>query len=429
MSRFEIALGLAVATAFLLGCTPVPIVSTPVGQAAAAGSATTITQVEAPIPSATLLPPPMPTATTLPTATPSAPIMPTPTVRPTASPTSWSPNFAIPCVNEVERLEKPFPGMLDLEDSRTFFDGNFVYLAVQSYLGLVDTSIPTKPKFYGFWELPQSSPITDVLAYNGAIYASSGSTIYILNPNSDCRLSVITRLEVPFNVTRMEVEGDRLYVGGTSEEQNKEQLAIFTFQPPTHFEQTGLLDLGEKWVTWSVQQNEVFLLNKVDLSVIDVSDPIKPVERPINLALDVEEFGYTLPPQMIDNSLYYFSFLDGLNAIHQLEQAVPKIQVTPKEYALDSVTQAVSNIFQIDRDYIFVADNWCDVECTSVVNIIDRESFEPLARMGLYPHYPVYTYVEVTSELVYAFSNDDLLVIDLSDLEHPSIIWRVPLTI
>lgn len=386
--------------------------------------------VEGQTSTATLRPTLPPTATSLPTRIPALTAMPNPTPTVTSSPIPSPTVTIIACVDDAPRLEKRFPDSTDLQmqNGRTFFDGDFVYLATQNYIGLVDATVPAQPRFYGFWQLPQPEQATDVLAHDGMLYVSSGSTIQVLNLNSECRLSLITQLELPFKVTRMEVEDDRLYVGGINDQLNTEQLAIFAIQSPVQLEQLGLLDFGEEPVRWSVEQNDVFLLSGGELSTIDVSDPATPVYRPIDVTLDAELI-VRQPREMVDNAFYYFSSREGMNVVRQLDQIPPRVQTTPREYALDSVTRAIIDFMQIDRDYIFLGSNWCDVDCASIVDIISRENLEPLTGMGLQPHYPVHSYVEITKELVYAFSDGSVLVIDISDLKHPQIIWEVPLDI
>ena len=381
-------------------------------------------------PTVTLQPTLPTTATSLPASTLAPTSMPSPTLTATASPASSPTVTTIACVNSAPELEKRFPGAADLKmpNSRTFFDGDFVYLATQNYVGIIDTSTPARPKLYGFWQLPRSEPATDVLAYNGILYVASGSTVQVLNLNPTCRLSPIAQLELPFNVTQVEVEDGRLYVGGINDQINMEQLAIFAIQSPGRLEQLGLVNFGEEPVRWSVQQNEVFLLSGTTLSAIDISDPAAPVYRQVDITLDSERL-VRQPREMVDNEFYYFSSSEGVNVIRELGQIAPHIQVTPKEYAMESVTRAMTESMQIGRDYIFLGINSCDVQCTSTFTIVSRESLEPLARVGLHPHYPSHAYVEITNEVIYAFSDDQLLVIDISDLEHPNIVRTVPLTL
>lgn len=361
--------------------------------------------------------------------------VPSPTATPSLSSTDTNSPIPTPtvatiaCVDGALELEKGFPGSADLQmqDSRTFFDGNFVYLAAQNYLGLVDTSAPVQPRFYGFWQLPQPGQTTDILTHDGVLYVSFDSTVQLLNLNPACRLSPIAQLELPFNATRMEIENNRLYVAGTNDQLNTEQLAIFAIQSPTQLEQVGLLDLGAEPVRWSVMQNEVFVLSGVELGAIDVSEPAAPVSRSIDVMMDTE-FLIRQNREMIDNAFYYYSSREGLNVVRNLDQIPPSLQTTAEEHALNSVTREVIDSMQIDQSYIFLGSNWCDGDCASIVNVVDRESFAPLAVLGLQPHYPVHHYVEITDEVFYAFSDNQLLVIDISDPKAPSIIQTVPLT-
>lgn len=426
--RFYYFLGLLVSAVISYGCTAGASIPTAMPEVTTTLPAVNDGQAEGQTLLATLPPTLSPTATSLPirTPVPTATATASSTMTPTLAPTAT----AIACIDGAPKLEKRFPGPSDLQmqNSRTFFDGDFVYLATQNYLGLVDTTIPARPRFYGFWQLPQPEQATDVLAHNGVLYVSSGSTVQVLNLNPECRLNPVTQLEAPFNITRMEVEDDRLYVGGINDQLGTEQLAIFAIQSPVQLEQLGLLDFGEEPVRWSVQRNEVFLLSGVALSAIDVSNPAAPVSRPIDVMMDTE-FLVRQSREMIDNAFYYFSPREGQHVVRGLDQIPPYVQTTPKEYALDSVTRAVIDFIQIDRDYIFLGSNWCDAGCVSVVNIINRESLEPLIVLGLHPHYPVHTYVEITKKMVYAFSDDQLLAIDISDPKHPEIVQTVPLTI
>ena len=288
--------------------------------------------------------------------------------------------------------------------------------------------MPSQPKFYGFWQLPWPGQATDVLAHNGVLYVSSGPIVQLLNLNPACRFTPVTQLELPFDATRMEIEDDRLYVGGINKQLNTEQLAIFVFRSPVQLEQVKLLDLGAEPVRWSVMQNEVFVLSGVELGAIEVSDPAIPVSRPINVMMDTE-FLVRQPREMVDDEFYYYSSREGLNIVRDLGQILPRLQTTPEEYALDNVTRAVIDSMQIDQNYIFLGSNWCDVDCGSIINIVNRENFEPIAVLGLQPHYPIHHYAEITDEVIYAFSDNQLLVIDISTPNNPNVIQAIPLII
>jgi hypothetical protein len=153
--------------------------------------------------------------------------------------------------------------------------------------------------------------------------------------------------------------------------------------------------------------------------VTDLAEPTSPRTEQVNINIEPELLLRSLT-RFVENRLYLLSDRGEVTMIEDLQEEVPAVRFIPEEYLFIGV-------FLVQDDYIFLGSNWCDAGCTSILWILDAVNGTELSSLGLDPHYPVWRYMEIQRNIVYALTEDTLLVIDISDLGNPMIIGEVPL--
>ncbi|MFZ0545117.1 MAG: hypothetical protein WAM60_06750, partial [Candidatus Promineifilaceae bacterium] len=170
---------------------------------------------------------------------------------------------------------------------------------------------------------------------------------------------------------------------------------------------------------WSVHDEKLYSFDFEKLLVTNLADPTSLHTDQVNINLDPELLSPS-PAEFVGDTLYILSERDGLFIIGDLQEDMPTVQHNPESYIFIEV-------FEIQDNYIFLGENSCDVECASILWILDAKDGTELSRLGLYPHYPVWRYLEIRKNIIYALAEDTLLVIDISDISNPMIISEVPL--
>lgn len=368
----------------------------------------------------TFTPIPSPTTSVLPTATATA--LPTPINTSTPLPVAT----AVPCQNNGSLPPKGLPGQVNMSGSRNqrvAIAYPFLYLAAEEYIGIFDISDPAAPQFWGFWHFPEWPNISTLQVDNGVAYFTSGSTLVILNLASQCQFELVATSTLPFQAFRLQLEGDRLYVGGDLVEAEKNQVVIFSITNPNQPEELGLVDLGQEPATWSVFEKTLYVLSN-SLFVINVSDPANPQPLPVNLALDPKILAYS-PSEFVGAKLYllwegrWLTIIEGINSEEPARQSNPDQQILMGDLA--------NFVYQVSENYIFLGTSPCDVNCVSVVDLFNTTDATSVLTFSTSDHLPIHSYYEITPTLIYAFTDDSLLVIDISDHSNPIIIWEVPL--
>lgn len=353
---------------------------------------------------------PTPTSTSWSTATPLP--LPTNTLEP--SPTA----IKVECQNTGTLPIQTSPSSVDIDSAHIAVNGDFLYLAVEHYIGVFDIINPEFPEFLGFWQFPNMPDILDIVVDNGIVYIVNGLTIQALNASPQCQFEKIATIDVPFQVFQLASENGNLYAGGGSESQGIEQVVIFSTQNPKQPEELGTIDLGQEPAIWSIFQETLYSLSGDKLTVTDVSNPAIPHVQPVNLTLDSEVLRYT-PQEFVKDTLYLLWGSDTLTIISDLDRTSPTVtRHNDNKYIM-------IDVFQVQESYIFLGINSCDVECASGVLILDADDGQKIASVSLYPYYPVYDYQEIERNLVYAFSDNTLVVVDISDGDKPEIINEV----
>lgn len=351
------------------------------------------------------------------TPTPTATWLPSPTSTPEPSPTAIS----IECANDQTLPVKVSPPEIDMRRGRIVVNGPHLYLAAQQYIGVFDISNPESPEFLGFWEFPDLSNISDIEARDGLVYVSSDFVLQVLNASAHCQFETISRTEMPLQIYQLELEDERLYAGGVSENDGMNQVVILSSNksPSQEFDE---VNLGEEPATWSVLEETIYSLSGDKLLVTDVSDPNAPFFQTANLDLDSEAVLFS-PRRFVKDTLYLLLQGHGgyrLTLVRDLKEKVPTVIQDPIAYFFGP-----RSVFQVTDGYVFIGSNSCDVSCASVMTIADILDGQRLSQFGLQPHYPIYRYQEIREDLIYAFSNDSLLVIDVSNMAEPEIVTQV----
>ena len=358
---------------------------------------------------------PFTTATPIPSAT----VPPTLTSPPTPSLTELAPA----CEESDALPDKALPRNVDIASSHIVVDYPYMYLAAEQYIGVFDISDPVYPQFLGFWEFPDLSKIVSLKVHNGIAYVVSDSTVHMMNLSTQCRFTPIATIELSSTPWGIHIEGDRLYLGEYSGEgeEDQSQVNIFSIAVPSQPTKLGVVDLGQNALLWSVSEGSIYSLKDDKLFVSDVSNPQIVHTEPLNVVPDSGILSRSLGGKLTNGSLYVFSNADGLLIISDLQEESPIVKHNPRVYPQ-------VHIFQVQEDYVFLGDNSCDgIDCGSVAYIMDAETGEELSYFGLSPHYPVFKYQEIQDDLIYAFTPNTMLVIDISNLANPVIIGQIPL--
>ena len=307
-----------------------------------------------------------------------------------------------------------------MDHSRVVAANPYLYLAAGQYIGVFDISDPTAPLFRGFWDFPALPEISAFIVQNDIAYVASGSMLEILNLVPQCRFARVARMDLPIQISRLQVEGDRLYVGGYSADDGPLHVDILSIVLPSQPETLSTIELER--AVWSVHNEKLYsnVLGDVEkILVTDLGEPTNPRTMPVNINVEPEILTRSLP-RFVKDTLYLLSDRGEVFIVNDLQAEIPAVRVIPEQYPFIEV-------FQVQDDYIFLGSNWCDVECTSRLWVLDAVNGTELSRLGLHPHYPVWQYLEIPENIIYAFANDTLLVIDISDITNPMIIGEVPL--
>lgn len=364
-------------------------------------------------PTATLTPAPLPTATSSPT--------PTPTIKPTP------PAPDVPCKNTGGLPGQAFPDQIDMSGShnqRVAIAYPLLYLAVEQYIGIFNIANPAAPQFLGFWGFPDWPHISTLQVQNGVAYFTNESTVILLNLSAKCQFETITKIDIPFKIFQLEVQGNRLYIDETSLADQENQVVIFSIVEPNSLEQLGIIDLRQV-ATWSVLEENLYALGD-ELMNIDVADPSQPEYQPVNLPLDTEKLAYS-PSIWKDDRLYLLWEAQTLTIVSELQEKEPTvIRNDDRQIIMGDLNHFA---FQVSENYIFLGGYTCDGgSCGSYVSFFDATNGQELSGLGIPDHQsPVHSYYEIEPNIIYAFTDDSLLVIDITNQEKPIIIDEVPM--
>jgi hypothetical protein len=351
------------------------------------------------------------------------PYIPTPSATVTKTPAATqipipSPTTAVIKCDDVDISSLPgkaFPTEIDVGHSHIVFDGSLMYLALDQYIGVFDMSEPAYPQFWGFWEPLDLTEISGLEVYGGVAYVTDGNTLHILNLSSECRFASIATIDLPLHIFHLEIENSRLYVGGVSENQEQDQVVILSITIPDKPEPVGVVNLSQEPTAWSVSEEKIYSLGS-EWTITDVSNMDTINAYPMNVQMDWKE-----EIHIISDTIYLFSWGDGVSIISNLEEFSPTIKHNPTTFIM-------LNFYGVQGDYILIGDTGgCDgVGCDngSFLVILSADTGEELSTFMFDPHTSILRYV-VQGNFLYAFSEKWMYVVDISNIHNPEIISRV----
>ena len=230
-------------------------------------------------------------------------------------------------------------------------------------------------------------------------------------------------MEVPYQIFQLQIENNRLYLGGVLSDIGKRQVTVFSIDGPGQLEELGVVDLGQGASRWSVFNETIYSLGD-NFTLINVSDPANPQSQEGSLTLDPDILRFS-PTQYLADRLYLLWEGRYVTSISNLQSESPVTTRNPLEQIV--VGDLTYFVFQVSENYIFLGGYACDgISCGSYITFFDSESAEELSGFGFYDNL-VHSYYEVQSHIIYAFTSEYLLVLDISDLENPRIIAELPL--
>ena len=431
----KLAILLIILAVLLVGCTSSKLSESGIETATAVSNSSIS-------PTGTAKPSPTPRPSTEivhPTARPKETLTLAPTITPEPSPlaaptTEPAPVVDIPCRhNDGSGLpSQASPAQIDLDGlrvQRVAVAYPYLYLATGQYLGKFDISEPANPDFLGFWALPQWAAISTLLVNNGVAYFTNESELILLNLSAQCHFETIAVLEeIPLQtIYHLEIEADRLYVGGISPNGQERQVIIFSIEELTQPKELGIVTLGEVPTTWSVFEKKIYALGD-KLMKIDVSDPTNAQTEIIDGLFDPEVLSHT-PAEFVQDSLYLLLAGRQVTIIENLKGDEPTIQQNPDYQVLFG--DLTHFLFQVSENYIFLGIRPCAEsvnECVSRGVVFDaKDASEILVISELDDYFAAYGYYEITQDIIYVFADESLLVFDISDKENPLLILEIGL--
>ncbi len=69
-------------------------------------------------------------------------------------------------------------------------------MATEHYIGAFGITDRIHPRFYGFWELPESITVSGMAVQNGIVYLTSGNALYILNTAEQSPFAIKNQVRV-----------------------------------------------------------------------------------------------------------------------------------------------------------------------------------------------------------------------------------------
>lgn len=288
-----------------------------------------------------------------------------------------------------------------------------LYVAVQNWIGIVRLDEPERLVAdpysiltYGFEEVPGLPAATDIeVSSNGLLYLTGDFRLTLLHADDPCYLVQAATADFPFPAQDVELEGARVYVGG----QDGEGLHISVLDQAALPKLQQLTMLTFPRGVWSVVGEQLLTYDPVAalVTISDLSDLNAVVTREVAVPVEPEpnEIGQ---PQMFDDTLSLLIWDKGHMTMSSLLEAEPV--VTWREFN----TYYSFRFHLLQAKHIFVVHNWCDVGCTSGVYIADRNPEGEFEFFPLYPHYPVFHYHGIEEDVVLAFSDYSLIVMNLN---------------
>lgn len=335
------------------------------------------------------------------------------------TPTTLSLNSPTPIIECSNNKQKVSLEEVSLQDSIIEVNNSIMYLAIEGNIGMFDISDVINPKLLGFWQLPFLSKISLLKIHNGVAYITDNSaTLYLLNLSTECWLDTIMAIDFPFNISDIEIENNIVYIGGYIENEAKLHISIYSIDYGEPKE-IGSIVLEEP-ALWSIYDEVIYLFKEDNLFFADVSEPTSIKIQPINVTLDSQILSRSWP-MLVGNMFYMFSDADGFIVVSNLQSNQPVTKYNSNQYIL-------TGIFQVQKDYIFLGDLGCEGGeniCSSTVTILSSVDGKQLSSFTFHPHGNIYHYKQIQTDIFYAFSENSLFIVSLSNIKKPIIVNEV----
>ena len=308
----------------------------------------------------------------------------------------------------------------------TFDPPRSLFIAIENWVGQIALRDPVgvKNKYdievVGFVETPRLSTISDIAVRDDVAYLVGDSQLVIMTAAYDCYWFPITTATLPFAPQDVELEGDRLYVGGISD--GELLIEAFNLAALPAVESLGSLALPP--ALWSVVGDQLLTYDeqRATVTVTDVADLGAVTTRDVPLPLD-PAWQLIGRPQLVDDTLSLVVIDKGVGSIAGLLEPEPTLawHELPPYYSPGGSHTAQANT-------LFVVFTWADADrYNSSVWVSMRDKPGPLKEIPLYPHYPVHHYYAISDDIVLAFSDYSLIVLDLTAPEGQVIVRTYPL--
>lgn len=351
-------------------------------------------------------------------------VPPTPRLTPVPCPTR-SPDAYVPLMWE---RSGPLPLDTSLSTAHTAFrPPHDFFIGVENQVGYIRldepallTTDPFSILVYGFDEIPDLPPITDIEAPGDELlYLTGGSRLTVVHAGDPCYLVPLATADFPFPAQHVELEDEHIYVGGSDGQQlhiavldrtalpEVRQLAALTFPPGV----------------WSVVGDQLLTHESPSaaVTVTDVSDFSTPVSRLVQLPLD-PEWDAIGPAHLVNDAFSLLIRNRGVVSISRLlepEQAVQWHPVQDDFMLGGHLAQELQ---------LLIIENFSDMGSgSSTIHVARRDNQQGFVSAHLYPHYPVYSGYAISDDVVFAFSDYSLLVIDLTAPEGQEVVRTYPL--
>lgn len=298
-------------------------------------------------------------------------------------------------------------------------------MAVANWVGLIKMEQPFNlgdrydiepPRFV---EMPDFPLITDLEVQNNVAFVAGGSQLAVVNATWNCYWRPIAEATFPFLVQDIELEGERIYIGGS----DGQQLTIAVLDRTALPEIRQLATLTFAPGVWSVVDDQVLTHEpqSATITITDVANLNAPVSRLVQIPLD-PEWDSIGQPHLVEDAFSLLVRNRGLVSIAGLLGS----ELEVNWYKLSDDFTLGGHLAQ--ERQLLIIENFADsYDTVSAIYVALRDSREGFVTAGLYPHFPVYGAYAISDNVVFAFSDYSLIVIDLTAPAGQEIVRTYPL--
>ncbi len=356
------------------------------------------------------------------------PPLPTRTPRPTPTPTPTP--FTMCAEGEgrfyFEAGKSGLPLDISMSNARFAFDRpGALYVAVANWVGLIKMEQPFNVgdrydiEPLRFVEMPDFPLITDLEVQNNVAFAAGGSRLAVINAGWNCYWRPIVEATFPFLVQDVELESERIYVGGSDDR----QLTIAVLDRTVLPEIRQLATLTFAPGVWSVVDDQMLTHEpqSATVTITDVADLNAPISHLIQIPLD-PEWNSIGQPHLVNDAFSLLVRNQGLVSV----SGVLGSELEVNWYRLSYDFTLDGHLAQ--ERQLLIIENFADsYDTVSAIYMALRDSREGFVTAGLYPHFPIYGAYAISDNVVFAFSDYSLIVIDLTEPTMEKIVRTYPL--